>query len=159
MSDLLRCCGSRKWAEAMAAALPFSDTEAMLRACDEIWGRLEVEDWLEAFRAHPQIGKRASGGWPQQEQSGTASAAADQIAELERLNRDYEERFGYIFIICATGKTTEQFLDALRERLCNSPEVEIRIAAEQQRQITRLRLLKQVAQVSRPVLSIMRTVP
>src|SRR5438552_3182996 len=107
MSDLLRCCGSRKWAEAMAAAAPFTDTDAMLRASDEIWTRLEVGDWLEAFRAHPKIGERTTSRWSQQEQSGTASAAADQMSELERLNRAYEDRFGYIFIICATGKTME----------------------------------------------------
>jgi OHCU decarboxylase len=148
MSDLLRCCGSRKWAEAMAAAGPFRDTDAMLCASDEIWMRLEVDDWLEAFRAHPKIGERTSSTWSQQEQSGTASAAADQMSELERLNRAYEDRFGYIFIICATGKTMEQFLEALHQRLRNSHEVEIRIAAEEQRQITRLRLVKQVAQVS-----------
>lgn len=148
MSDLLRCCGSRKWAEAMTAAWPFPDTEAMLRASDEVWERLGTNDWLEAFRAHPKIGERTRSAWSQQEQSGTASATADQIAELERLNRVYEDRFGYIFIICATGKTAGQFLDALRERLRNAPDLEIRIAAEQQRQITRLRLLKQVAQVS-----------
>jgi len=146
MSDLLRCCGSRKWAEAMAAAAPFPDTEAMLRASDDICAQLDTADWLEAFRAHPKIGRRTSSAWSQQEQSGTASAAADQIAEMERLNRLYEERFGYIFIICAMGKTTGQFLDALRERLRNPPAVEIRIAAEQQLQITRLRLLKLVSQ-------------
>ena len=145
MSELLRCCGSRKWAEAMAADTPFASSEEMLRACDDIWARLDTADWLEAFRAHPKIGERTSSAWSQQEQSGTAAASASQIAELERLNRVYEDRFGYIFIICAAGKTTDQFVDALRERLSNPPEVEIGIAAEQQRHITRLRLLKLVA--------------
>jgi allantoicase len=128
----------------MAGAAPFADTEAMLRASDDIWGGLDVEDWLEAFRAHPKIGERTSSAWSQQEQSGAAAASADQVDELERFNRAYEDRFGYIFIICAAGKTTVQFLDALRERLHNLPEVEIRIAAHQQCQITRLRLLKLV---------------
>ena len=132
----------------MAAAAPFPDTEAMLRASDDIWERLPTDDWLEAFRSHPKIGERTSSLWSQQEQAGVASADAKERAELERLNRSYEDRFGYIFIICATGKTTGQFLDALRERMQNPPEVEIRIAAEQQRQITCLRLLKQVAPVA-----------
>jgi OHCU decarboxylase len=145
VSELLGCCGSRKWADAMAAAWPFADTEAMLRTSDEICARLDTDDWLEAFGAHPKIGARASSAWSLQEQSGVASATADQVAELERLNRVYEERFGYIFIICASGKTTGEFLAALWERLGNAPGIEILVAAEEQRQITRLRLLKLVA--------------
>jgi allantoicase len=128
----------------MAAAAPYASSETMLRACDDIWARLDTGDWLEAFRAHPKIGERTSSAWSQQEQSGTAAASVGQIAELERLNCIYEDRFGYIFIICAAGKTTEQFLEALRERVRNPAEVEIGIAAEQQRQITRLRLWKLV---------------
>jgi OHCU decarboxylase len=142
LDDLLRCCGSRKWAEAMAAHWPFADTAAMLHEADEIWRRLGPEDWLEGFRAHPKIGERTAAGWPEQEQSGTASASTDERTELARLNREYQGRFGYIFIVCATGKTTAEMLAALRERLRNPPAVEIQIAAEQQRQITRLRLLK-----------------
>lgn len=130
----------------MTAAWPFADTRIMLRTSDIIWNELDSEDWLEAFHAHPKIGERTSSAWSQQEQSGTASATPDQIAELERLNRAYEDRFGYIFIVCATGKTMQQLLHALRERLGNAPDVEIRIAAEQQRQITRLRLVKLVSQ-------------
>ena len=140
--DLLRCCGSGKWAEAMAARWPFADTAAMLHEADQIWRRLGPEDWLEGFRAHPKIGERTAAGWPQREQSGIASASTDERAELARLNREYQDRFGYIFIVCATGKTTAEMLVALRERLRNPPAVEIQIAAEQQRQITRLRLLK-----------------
>jgi OHCU decarboxylase len=142
VEDLLRCCGSRKWVEAMANHWPFAGAEAMLDQADAIWRGLGPEDWVEAFRAHPKIGERTSSAVSQQEQSGTASASADQMEELDRLNRDYERRFGFIFIICATGKTTEEMLVALRERLHNPPEVEIHVAAEQQRQITRLRLLK-----------------
>ena len=126
----------------MAARWPFSNTEAMLAEADAIWWRLNEDDWLEAFRAHPKIGERTASVWSQQEQSGTASSTSGQLAELDRLNREYENHFGYIFIICATGRTTEQMLAALKERLNNSPAVEIRIAAEQQRQITRLRLLR-----------------
>jgi len=126
----------------MASCYPFADQQTMLQAADEIWWNLDQEDWLEAFRAHPKIGQRSTSKWSQQEQAGTARAAATQLDELERLNCAYEERFGYIFIICATGKTTGQILEALRARLENPPELEIRAAAEEQRQITRLRLLK-----------------
>lgn len=126
----------------MASRWPFAYPETTLQASDEIWWTLNQEDWLEAFRAHPKIGQRSALKWSQQEQAATAHAAATQLAELERLNRAYEERFGYIFIVCATGKTTDQMLEALRTRLENPPDVEIRAAAEEQRQITRLRLLK-----------------
>jgi OHCU decarboxylase len=126
----------------MAAHWPFDDTDSMLQEADAIWRGLDPEDWLEAFRAHPKIGERTSSELSKLEQSGAVSASPAQRDELARLNRDYERRFGYIFIVCATGKTTEEMLDVLRERLQNAPEVEIQIAAEQQRQITRLRLLK-----------------
>ena len=126
----------------MAHRWPFPNKEAMLAEADAIWWRLDEDDWLEAFGAHPKIGERSASAWSRQEQSGTALSTSGQLAELDRLNREYENRFGYIFIICATGRTTEQMLAALKERLNNSPGVEIRIAAEQQRQITRLRLLR-----------------
>jgi OHCU decarboxylase len=126
----------------MANRWPFANTETMLDEADAIWRGLQPEDWTEAFRAHPKIGERTSSAWSQREQSGTASASADQREELARLNLDYERRFGYIFIVCATGKTTAEMLAALNERLRNPPEVEIHMAAEQQRRITRLRLLK-----------------
>ena len=120
---------------------PFANDGEMLRASDEIWWSLDRDDWLEAFRAHPKIGERSNSALSQREQSGTATAAAEQLSELQHLNREYETRFGYIFIICAKGKTTEQMLEALRQRLNNQPAIEIRVAAEQQAQITRLRLV------------------
>lgn len=126
----------------MAGRWPFADSETMLEEADAVWRGLDAEDWLEAFRAHPKIGERTGSALSQQEQSGTASASAGQLEELARLNGDYERRFGFIFIVRATGKTTEEMLDALRERLQNPPEIEIHVAAEQQRRITRLRLLK-----------------
>src|SRR5438552_16131375 len=135
IDDLLPCCGSRKWAEAMLSRGPFAGTETMLEAADAIWSTLDRDDWLEAFRAHPKIGERTSSALSQQEQVGAASASPDQLEDLARLNRDYERRFGFIFIICATGKTAEEILTALHERLQNPPDVEIRVAAEQQRQI------------------------
>jgi allantoicase len=126
----------------MASRWPFASTETMLEEADAIWHSLDVEAWLEAFGAHPKIGGRTSSAVSRQEQSGVATASPGQREELLRLNIDYERRFGYIFIICAAGKTTGEIVAALNERLQNPPEVEIHIAAEQQRQITRLRLLK-----------------
>src|SRR5450759_2221693 len=99
LDDLLRCCGSGKWAEAMAARWPFAATAAMLHEADAIWRRLDPEEWLEAFRTHPKIGERTATGWSQREQSGTASASTDERAELARLNCEYQDRFGYIFIV------------------------------------------------------------
>jgi OHCU decarboxylase len=149
-AELLKCCGSRRWAERMAARRPFDSIDELLRTADEIWWGLEARDWLEAFSHHPKIGeKRAAPAqsaeaarWSEQEQSATASARQATLDALLRANLAYEARFGYIFIVCATGKTTEEMLALLEERLGNDPESELRIAAEEQRRITRLRLGK-----------------
>ena len=139
-AELLRCCGSRAWARQVAEARPFGDFEVLLATADEVWGRLASDDRREAFAAHPRIGDRSGSAWSAQEQS-EAAGAADEVAEG---NRAYEERFGHVFLINATGRTSAQILAALRERLGNDPETELRAAAEEQRQITRLRLEKVV---------------
>jgi len=140
--ELLRCCGSTRWAHEMAGARPFASVDAMAAAADTIWAGLDRADWLEAFAAHPQIGSglgaearsataTGSGGddvWSAAEQAGSASASMDLLARLVEANREYEARFGYIFIVCATGK--------------NDPLIELRIAADEQRKITRLRITK-----------------
>jgi OHCU decarboxylase len=136
---LLGCCGSRVWAAAMAAARPFEDMDAVRRRADEIWRSLARGDWLDAFRAHPRIGESTT-GLPAAEQAGAASAAGAVRRDLRDLNVAYEGRFGHIFIICASGKSGAAMRDALASRLENPPDVELRIAAEEQRQITRLRL-------------------
>jgi OHCU decarboxylase len=152
-SAFLRCCGSRRWAERMAAARPFADPDTMMAIGDIAWSALGREDWLEAFAAHPRIGERAGGAggagrageagrWEAQEQSGAADADADVKKRLAERNRDYEARFGYIFIVCATGKSASEMLAILEGRLSNDFDWELTIAAEQQRQITRLRLAK-----------------
>ena len=140
--ELLRCCGSTQWAYRMAAARPFADEAAMLDRADAIWWSLDPRDWLEAFSAHPKIGGPATTRWSAQEQSGMASAAAAVSDRLASGNRDYEARFGYIFIICATGKSAGEMVEALEQRLGNAPDRELRIAAEEQRKITRLRVAK-----------------
>lgn len=146
----LGCCGSRKWARQMTAARPFADFAELLKRAEEIWRNLEAEDWLEAFAAHPKIGERKasaqqttqSAKWSQSEQSGVASAADSLLSELAEANRLYEEKFGYIFIVCATGKSAEEMLALCHERLKNDSQAELRAAAEEQRKITEIRLRK-----------------
>jgi 5-hydroxyisourate hydrolase / 2-oxo-4-hydroxy-4-carboxy-5-ureidoimidazoline decarboxylase len=150
--ELLRCCGSTRWAHEMAGARPFASMDAMTAAADTISAGLDRADWLEAFSTHPQIGSSGSGGssgssgsngdWSAAEQAGAASASSDVLARLSEANREYEARFGYIFIVCATGKSAEEMLQLLEGRLDNDPLIEIRIAADEQRKITRLRIAK-----------------
>jgi OHCU decarboxylase len=138
-----RCCGSTSWARGMAEARPFLTLDAMAGVGDAIWRSLAPPDWLEAFAAHPTIGEgsRAS-SWSDREQSGMRTAADDVRTRLASGNAEYLSRFGYIFIVCATGKTAEEMLAMLEARLVNDPAAELRIAAEEQRKITGIRLAK-----------------
>jgi 2-oxo-4-hydroxy-4-carboxy-5-ureidoimidazoline decarboxylase len=141
--ELLRCCGSSRWARQMAASRPYASFEELTATADRYWAALDRADWLEAFAAHPKIG---AGGpardWPAQEQAGVAGAADATLLRFANLNRDYEARFGYIFIVCATGKSAAEMLDLLERRIEHDPETEIRVAADEQRKITHLRLVK-----------------
>ena len=146
---MLACCAVRRWAEAMVALRPFSGVESLSLTADEIWSTMEESDWLEAFAAHPRIGERkqpsgtsASAAWSQQEQASAAGAAKPVLSDLAEGNRVYEERFGFTYIVCATGKTAEEMLAILQRRLTNSRDAELREAAEQQRQIMQIRLGK-----------------
>jgi OHCU decarboxylase len=145
---LLDCCGSARWASKMAARCPFTGLKDFHEAADSIWQALEPVDWLEAFSRHPQIGEKAATGsessrrWAEGEQTGARVAAENVKTKLAQGNRAYREKFGYIFIVCATGKSAEQILALIDQRLQNDPAHELHIAAEQQRLITRLRLQK-----------------
>jgi OHCU decarboxylase len=145
---LLACCGSRAWARGVAAARPFYSFEEVLATSDRVWSRLTPDDWLEAFARHPRIGDGASSPrntsehWSDREQARARSGSAATLAELAELNAEYEERFGHVFLICATGKTADEILDSARARINNDAETELRIAAEEQRRITHLRLRK-----------------
>ena len=141
-TDLLACCGSTAWAREVAARRPFRDPGHLAAAADEVWAGVDVDDHLEAFAAHPRIGERSAERWSSQEQAGAASAEDATLQALADGNRTYEERFGHVFLICATGKSADEMLVALRERLDNDPETERHVAAEEQRQITHLRLDK-----------------
>jgi 2-oxo-4-hydroxy-4-carboxy-5-ureidoimidazoline decarboxylase len=143
-----RCCGARRWVEAMLAARPFASDAELLAAAERVWWGLGRTDWLEAFAVHPRIGDRGSGGaltdWARREQAGADGAAGATLAALAQGNLTYEERFGHVFLISATGKTADEMLGALRGRLANDPAAELRVAAEEQAKITRLRLDKLV---------------
>jgi len=148
--ELLQCCGSTRWAQQMAAARPFKTLEALLASADTIWWSLDRNDWLEAFRSHPKIGEKKAADpvstqasqWSGQEQAGVATASQETVDSLATLNRAYEEKFGFIFIICATGKTSAEMMSSLRERLEHDAVDELPIAAAEQSKITALRLNK-----------------
>ena len=146
---LLPCCGSRAWARAVAAGRPYYSFDELLATSDRVWSRLTPDDWREAFARHPRIGDGAFSAarntaehWSDREQARARSGSAATLAELAELNAAYEERFGHVFLICATGKSADEIRDAARARLDNDPETELRIAAEEQRLITHLRLRK-----------------
>jgi 2-oxo-4-hydroxy-4-carboxy-5-ureidoimidazoline decarboxylase len=149
--EILPCCGSRGWADALAIRRPFDDAQELFDASDAVWEGLAEDDWREAFDSHPRIGQshaRAataeSLAWSSEEQraavtQGGSPDAAAKLA-LAEANRQYEERFGRIFIVCASGKSAAEILAILERRMKNNAAAEMLEAAEQQRQITQLRL-------------------
>ena len=151
--ELLQCCGSRRWATEVANARPYKTLDTLLTKANDIWWSLDRSDWLEAFCSHPKIGEKKAAGkvsaqsqqWSGQEQSGVANASQDTVNTLAALNEDYEQKFGFIFIICASGKTSGEMLAALNERLQHDPTDELPIAAAEQGKITELRLKKLLA--------------
>lgn len=147
---LRRCCGSSRWVAGMMAARPFGSARRAKEQADRIWNALDRADWLEAFDHHPRIGERtavveqdaAATAWSSQEQSRLADAADGVKAELARANADYERRFGFIYIVCAAGRSAEEMLATARARLGNDDDTELKVAAEEQRKIMQLRLSK-----------------
>jgi allantoicase len=142
--QLRNCCGSTEWGRQMIATRPFPTANDLLHAAERIWRALTPQGWREAFAAHPRIGDKSGSRWARQEQSGTASASSESMHALAAANRDYEARFGHIYIVCATGRSADEMLAMARQRLENSPEDELTVAAEEQWKITKLRLLKLV---------------
>jgi 2-oxo-4-hydroxy-4-carboxy-5-ureidoimidazoline decarboxylase len=148
--DLLRqCCGSSRWAKEMLDRRPFVSLDTMITVADEIWDSLNDDDWLEAFTHHPRIGEKtlrekfaSTANWASFEQSGIAAATEDILRRLTNGNEAYYNKFGYIFIVCATGKSADKMLSILESRLPNSPADEIKIAAAEQKKITHIRLRK-----------------
>jgi OHCU decarboxylase len=140
-TELLACCGCQEWARRMEQARPFRNLAALLSAADEIWRSLSQWHWTEAFAHHPRIGENAT-GQAGEEQTGARKASPAIREALARANRNYEEKFGRVFLVCATGKSAEEMLALCRERLHNDSETEMRIASEEQRKIISLRLQK-----------------
>lgn len=154
---LERCCGARAWTERVCAGRPYRSRAGLFAAAERAADKLRPADWLEAFACHPRIGDRGalrgaarSGGaevashaaWAGEEQSGAAAAPQATLDALAEGNRAYEEKFGYIFIVCASGRSADEMLALLHGRLANDPDTELLNAAREQRAITRLRLAK-----------------
>ena len=149
LEAILACCGSKKWAAAMVALRPIGSVVELSEAADRAWSTMQEPDWLEAFACHPRIGERKpdhasarSAAWSRQEQSSAATADERVMAELAEGNALYEKRYGFTYIVCATGKGDEEMLAILKRRLASNRENELREAAEQQRQILQIRLGK-----------------
>ena len=139
---MLECCGSSAWASGMAARRPFTDRIHLHVSAEEVWRALSEADWLEAFAKHPKIGESSNVVWAALEQSGMNLAAKETAAAMRELNRQYESRFGFIFITCASGKSAEEMHRELVERLSNDRPEELLMAVAEQRDITALRLRK-----------------
>jgi len=151
LQAFLRCCGSTRWANGMCQAFPFSSDEDLHQKADEVWNALEKADFLEAFTHHPQIGAskehlrkkfQSTATWSSGEQAGVSQASEDILDRLVRGNKAYLDRFGYIFIVCATGKSAKEMAELLEHRLPNEPDIELRVAAQEQAKITHIRLEK-----------------
>ena len=150
---LRRCCGSTRFADAMTALRPFEDGAALLRAAERVWWSLDEAAHREAFAAHPRIGERkapASGdtAWSAGEQGGTTAASTQTMTELAEAQRAYDAKHGFIYIVCATGKSAEAMLADCRARLASDTTSELRCAAEEQMKITRLRLAKLLVELA-----------
>lgn len=158
IEELTRCCGSSAWVKGMLEFIPADDMVELLEDAESVWYQCTEKDWKEAFAHHPKIGDKGSLrkkfastaspiaiGWAEGEQSGVNTASEQVIEALAKGNQAYEDKFGYIFIVCATGKSAEEMLALLQLRLGNTPEEEIEIAAEEQNKITKLRIEKLLA--------------
>jgi len=150
---LSRCCGATRWVDHMLQARPFADAARVFAASDAAWAECDRLDQLEAFEHHPRIGDLQSLAarfattreWASGEQSGVVGAERAVLERLAQGNADYEARFGYRFIVCATGLTAAEMLARLEERMHHDPAVELSIAATEQHRITRIRLEKLLA--------------
>ncbi|HEU4899092.1 MAG TPA: 2-oxo-4-hydroxy-4-carboxy-5-ureidoimidazoline decarboxylase [Actinomycetota bacterium] len=142
--ELLGVCHSARWARRVAAGRPYADVAALQAAADQAWRSLGPEGWLEAFAAHPRIGEGGGGSpaWSRQEQAGVGGAGREVQEALARGNADYEARFGHVFLIAAAGRSADEILAQLQQRLGNDPATELRVAAGEHRRITRLRIEK-----------------
>jgi 2-oxo-4-hydroxy-4-carboxy-5-ureidoimidazoline decarboxylase len=148
--DLLRCCGAKVWVQAIFDLRPFESTQDLHAKADKAFTRMSESDWLEAFKHHPKIGNidelkkkfASTASWAQNEQRSMQETSDDILMQFSDLNREYEQKFGFIFIVCATGKSAHEMLDMLKNRIGNSRNIELKTASEEQIKITHLRLEK-----------------
>lgn len=151
--ELFKCCGSNAWVEKMLPFFPADDMVELLNDAEEQWYACSESDWLEAFTQHPKIGDveslkkkfASTAHWASGEQGTVTAASPSTLEALAKGNEEYEKKFGFIFIVCATGKSADEMLGLLQERLPNTKETEIRIAMDEQNKITQLRLQKLLA--------------
>lgn len=139
---LYGCFANRRWAITVAAARPYKNVARALAAAEAAWSDTTDIEWLAAFETHPRIGGQG-GHAPAasaREQSRVAQAEPETLTTLAAENREYEKRFGHVFLIAASGRTGSEILESLRQRINNDAATELRIASEEQRKITRLRL-------------------
>jgi OHCU decarboxylase len=149
---MLACCGATRWASQMVALRPIAGIVELGEEADRVWATMAETDWLEAFASHPRIGERKipassenSTAWSVQEQAEINNAANSTMRALAEANAQYEQQFGFIYVVCASGKTAEEMLAILKRRLANDRVAELKEAVEQQRQITQIRLGKWLA--------------
>lgn len=151
--ELGKCCGASRWIDLMGAVFPVRDAAELLRAADEKWAECGEADWLEAFTHHPKIGDvgmlkkkfASTADWASTEQAGVQSATDEMIQDFVKANEDYLQKFGFIFIVCATGKSAFEMLEMLHKRMRNERADELVIAAGEQAKITQIRLQKLLA--------------
>lgn len=149
-NELIKCCGSTKWANELVKLAPFNSLESIIADSDFIWNRCVDADFREAFSHHPKIGDvkslekkfASTKQWAAGEQAAVSKASQEILEKLAQGNEAYEKKFGYIFIVCATGKTAEEMLDLLNQRLPNAATIELGIAAAEQNKITHIRIKK-----------------
>eukprot|EP00455_Lapot_gusevi_P032474 TRINITY_DN35413_c0_g1_i1.p1 TRINITY_DN35413_c0_g1~~TRINITY_DN35413_c0_g1_i1.p1 ORF type:complete len:200 (+),score=24.45 TRINITY_DN35413_c0_g1_i1:78-602(+) len=153
--NFLKCCHCREWAQKMVDSAPFQSREHLLELADLHWSGLGPDHFREAFAGHPMIGAdvsalrakfAATADWSSNEQKSVQNASEEVLQRLAHMNQQYLQKFGFIFIVCATGKTAPEMLALLEERFPNPLETEILIAAGEQAKITKIRLNKLLAQ-------------
>lgn len=148
--ELFKCCGCTNWAEKLLDKFPLTSIDELKNASDKIWFSLSETDWKESFTNHPKIGDvnslkkkfASTANWASDEQAGVQSAEEQTLIELKKDNDEHKKKFGYTFIVCASGKSAGELLSLLKARLKNSPQEEIKIAMQEQNKITHLRIDK-----------------
>ncbi|KAG5180412.1 putative OHCU decarboxylase [Tribonema minus] len=149
-AELLRCCTCNRWADEVLRHMPFSSESQARNTLDACWAAMGPQEWLEAFSAHPRIGAgggdhKKPSGWEAEEQKGAATAGQQVLQGLREWNRKYDDKFGFVFLICATGKSADEMLAALRARYHHHASTEMAVAAEEHRKITQIRFTKLLA--------------